>query len=162
MPSWITDQDGKWHPAKEKVALTNYGKPFKDVKTGEMVNTGEPYIYEGPCRAALFELWQIDKTGATTTLGENFRTNTEFLESYAKARQAFGFNTVDDYLKYLGYDISKAKAEFEKKAAVLTKHELPKRVEEIKRIGGGNDAANPGKNIKYGGFGEPEEIALAK
>ena len=162
MPSWITDQDGKWHPAKEKVALTNYGKRFKDKKTGEWVNTGEPYIYEGPCRAALFELWQIDKTGATTTIGENFRQNTEFLESFAKARQAFGFANVEDYLTYLGYDISKAKADFEKKASVLAKHELPKKVEEIKKLGGGSDTANPGKNIKYGGFGEPQEVELAK
>jgi len=170
MASWITDEYGKWHPAKEIASLVNRsnkaieiemtdgeGKKFK-----KKINPGEPYIYEGPDRAALFELWELDKTGKTTTLGSDFRQNPEFLESYAKARNAFGFNSVDEYLMYLNYDFKKVKEDFDKKASIITKHELSARIAEIKRIGGGSDLANPGKNIKYGGFGEPEELSVAK
>ncbi len=166
MASWITDEKGKWHPAKEKVALTNlsgkvltFKKKDKDGKEFvESVNPGEPYIYEGPCREALFQLWEIDKTGGTTTIGEDFRTNTEFLESYAKARNAFGFKDVNEYLGYLGFDEKKVKEDFEAKASKVSKHELPNRIAEIKRIGGGDNRANPGKDIRYGGFGEPAEL----
>ena len=153
-PRWITDQDGVWHPAKEKVGLTNHSnKPMKHPVTGEKIGPGEPYIYEGPDRAALLELYLMDKTGKTTTLGENFRQNTEFLEYYAKMRNAFGFNSVDEFLTYLGYDAEEKKKEFEKRAIVITKHELEKRVAEIKKLGGGSDTAG-GVNIKYGGFGD--------
>lgn len=154
MPNWVTDEKGLWHPAKEKVALTNHSdKPFKNPTTGEMVQPGDVFIYEGPDRAALFELYKIDKTGKTTTLGENFRQNTEFLEYYAKMRNAFGFESVDAFLSYLGYNEEEKKKEFESKASVINKHDLPKRVEMIKQVGGGSDTAT-GKNVRYGGFGE--------
>ena len=154
MPSWITDEKGLWHPAKEKVALTNNSdKAFKHPVTGELINPGDPYIYEGPDRAALLELYLIDKTGATTTLGEDFRKNTEFMEYYSKMKTMFGFNTVDDFLSYLGYNEADKKKEFDNKASVIKKHELPAKVEAIKKIGGGSDTAG-GKNIRYGGFGD--------
>ncbi len=158
MPSWVTDEKGLWHPAKEKVGLTNHGdKPFKHPVTGEMIGPGEPFIYEGPDRAALFELYTIDKTGKTTTLGENFRQNTEFLEYYAKMRNAFGFTNVDQFLEYLGYDEEGKKKEFEEKASRINKHEIPKRVKEIQKLGGGDDRAG-GKNVRFGGFGDiPKE-----
>lgn len=154
MSSWVTDEKGLWHPAKEKVALTNEGKiPFKHPITGEMINPGEPFIYEGPDRAAMYELYQIDKSGSTTTLGENFRTNTEFMEYYGKMKNLFGFQTVDEFLAYLGYSEEEKKKEFDKKASMIKKHELPERVEAVKRLGGGSDTAG-GKNIRYGGFGD--------
>lgn len=165
MASYVTDEKGKWHPAKERVALKNYGPTFKDKRTGEVIETGMDYIYEGPCRAALFELWeangkpteeQMKENKELMTLGEGYRQNKEFLDSYSTARQAFGFNSVDEYLKYLGYDEVKIKADFEKKAAVVTKHDLPKRVAEIKKLGGGDNKANPGRDLRYGGFGEPQ------
>ena len=156
-PTWVTDEKGLWHPAKEKVALTNHSsKPFKHPNTDQMVQPDEPFIYEGPDRAALFELYQIDKTGKTTTLGENFRQNTEFLEYYAKMRNAFGFNNVNEFLAYIGYDEKEIKKQFEEKASVINKHELPKTIEEIKRIGGGSDTAG-GQQVRYGGFGKIPE-----
>jgi hypothetical protein len=46
---------------------------------------------------------------------------------------------------------------FEKKASVITKHELPEKVEAIKKLGGGQDTSGQG-NDKYGGFGKPDDI----
>lgn len=169
MASWITDENGKWHPAKEKVGLINRSdKVLKIKKTDkegkeyiEEVKPGEPYIYEGPDRAALYELWSRDKTGKTTTIGEDFRTNTEFLEYYAKSRNAFGFASVQEFLDYLGYDTKQIKKDFNEKASVINKHELPNRIEEIKRLGGGDDRAGGG-NAKYGGFGDIPDAAFSR
>lgn len=161
MASWVTDERGLWHPAKERVSLKNYSKTTLKIKRvtpegmefTETVEPNQDYIYEGPCRQALFELWELDKTGEKTTLGEDFQRNPEFLESYAKARTAMGFNSVEEYLTYIGYKPAKAREEFEKKAARVKAHELPNRVNEIKRLGGGKDFAGGG-NDRYGGFGE--------
>ena len=174
MPSWVTDERGLWHPAKERVALKNLsGKTIIQKKKDregkeytEEIKPGDDYIYEGPDRASLFDWWEqngkpndetMKKLDGNVTLGEDFRNNNEFLESYAKARQAFGFQNVDEYLKYLGYDTEKVKKDFEKKASVVTKHELPRRVQEIKKLGGGDDRAT-GTHVRYGGFGDiPKE-----
>lgn len=156
MSSWIS-KDGVFHPAKEKVGLTNNGKPFKNPKTGEMVNTGDPYIYEGPCRAALFDLWEIDKTGGTTTLGMDFQKSPEFLQMLRELK----FNNVEEYLVYAGYDKKKVEADFAEKSAEIKKHELPSRIMEIKRLGGGFDATGKGEDV-VGGFGEPQVVPLSK
>lgn len=167
MSSWVTDEKGKWHPAKERTSLKNLsGSPIriknKDITGKEFVQEippGGDYIYEGPCRAALFELWeahgkpteeQMKANPEMMTIGEGYRTNAEFLESYAKARQAFGFNNINEYLSYIGYDEAKVKEDFNKKASMVTGHELPRRVEQVKKLGGGDDKANPGKNYIYG------------
>ena len=177
MASWVSDENGKWHPAKEQAGLKNYsnksivvemvdddGKKFK-----KTVPPGGSYVYEGPDRAALFQWWEENgkpsaeemkkRVNGDITIGEDFRQNTEFLESYAKARNAFGFSSVEEFLKYLGYDKAKVKAEFEKKASKIVLHELPSKIDEIKRVGGGDNRANPGKDVKYGGFGVPAELA---
>lgn len=176
MSSFITDEKGIWHPAKERVALKNLsGKPMKlkqkDISGKEFIQEipiGGDYIYEGPCRAALFDLWEANgkpteqevknNPDKLLTMGEGYRQNTEFLESYAKARSAHGFANVEEYLKYLGYDETKVKERFEKNASVVTMHDAPRRVNEIKRLGGGTDHANPGKNLVYGDFGEPAGV----
>lgn len=177
MSTWITDENGKWHPAKERVALKNLsGKTIKikriiggkDVE--EEIRPGDDYIYEGPDRAALFDWWeqngkpsaeQMKKLEGQVTLGEDFRQNTEFLEAYAKARNAFGFKDVAEYLTYLGYDFDKVKSDFEKKASVVNRHDLPKKINEIKKLGGGGDSVD-GRLNKFGGFGEPEESGMAR
>ena len=41
---------------------------------------------------------------------------------------------------------------FKEKAAQVSKHELPKRVEAIKVLGGGQNTA--GEGDRYGGFGD--------
>ena len=166
MASWVTDEKGYWHPAKEKVALKNLSGKRIEIKQkdkdgkefSQVIEPGDDYIYEGPCRQALFELWEIDKTGKTTTLGDDFRKNIEFMEAYGKFRAMFGFSKVEEYLAYIGYDEKAVKEEFEKKASKVSKHELPKRIQEIKKLGGGKDTVD-GKLNKYGGFGAPELVA---
>lgn len=175
MASWITDENGICHPAKERVALKNLsGKTItiktKDVKGIEFtqeIPPGSDYIYEGPDRSALYDWWvqngkpskeKMKEMDGKVTIGENFRRNKEFLESFSVARQAFGFNKVDEYLEYLGYNEKKVKEEFEQKASAITVHDAPKRIEEIKKLGGGSNTANP-HEVVFGGFGEPAELS---
>lgn len=174
MATWISDEKGVLHPAKERVALKNLsGKPIKikqlDDSGKEFVRTIQPdedYIYEGPDRSALFNWWEengrlpaeeMKKLEGNVTLGEDFRVNTEFREQFAKARQMFGFNTVDEYLTYLGYDAKKSHERFLEKASVVAKHDMPSRVAEIKKLGGGQDYAT-GKLNRYGGFGDAPNV----
>jgi len=171
MSNWISDETGVWHPAKERVSLKNLkdksieieqtssdGKKFK-----QTIFPGQDYIYEGPDRAALFQWWE--ENGRPTaeemkvregklTFGDDFRKNSEFMEQYSKFRQMFGFNSVDDYLKYLGYDSAKSHEKFLTKASVVIMHDAPARIKEVQMVGGGDDRANPGKNIRLGGFGD--------
>lgn len=161
MSSWISN-DGVWHPKNEKVGLVNNGDPFKNPKTGEMVNTGDPYVYDGPCRRALFELWEAngkpsekemkDKKGEMT-LGTDFRKSPEFIEMIRK----LDFKTADEYLSYVGYDKDEVKKRFEEQASVVLKHELPSKVKRVESLGGGQDYSGAG-NDKFGGFGVPAEI----
>lgn len=150
MPSYVS-KDGVFHAQNEKVALTNLsGKPFTNPKTKEVIGVGEPYIYDGPCRAALFELWEADKSGKTTTFGVDFRKSPEFLQML----RDLNFKTADEYLAWVGYDKEQVEKDFAANVSVIAKHELPKRVNEIKMLGGGKDYAT-GKNNQMGGFGDP-------
>lgn len=170
MSSWVTDEKGVWHPAKERVALRNLsGKTIEIEQTSsdgkkfkQSVPPGADYIYEGPDRAALFDWWEqngkpneakMKELNGNVTLGTDFRQNEEFLQFYAKMKNVFGFNTIGEFLTYLGYDEKKVKEEFNAKAQVVKLHELPSRVPEIKRAGGGKNEANP-VEVVYGGFGE--------
>lgn len=135
---------GVWHPAKEKVGLTNLSGKVKVVNDKE-VQPGEPYVYEGPDRAALFELF----LAKVETFGQDFRKNPEFLQAIRNQ----GFNNVDEYLKFVGYDEKMVEEEFQKKASVVNKHELPERVKSIETLGGGGDTTGTAKP-RYGGFGE--------
>jgi len=145
MPRFIS-KDGEWTPAKEKVALVNRSDKTRTVGKVK-VKPGEPYIYEGPDRAALFKLYEegVDK------LGTHFKSDPDFIN---RVRQ-LGF-TMEDYLKFVGYDEQKVEEDFKKNASVVTKHELPKKVKEVHTLGGGVDTSglNP---ARYGGFGEPKE-----
>lgn len=175
MPSWVSDGSARWHPAKESVSLKNIsnkaivvemkddaGKIFK-----RTVQPGADYIYEGPDRAAMYQWWEengrpsaeeMKKNESNVTFGEDFKSNTEFMEQYAKFRNMFGFKDVDEYLKYLGFDQVKAQKRFEDNASVVRVHDLPSRSPEIKKLGGGRDYAT-GKNNVYGGFGDPAELS---
>lgn len=174
MATWISDENGKWHPAKESAALKNItDKPIvvemKD-DTGKVfkrtVQSGADYIYEGSDRAAMFQWWEengrpdaeeMKALDGNVTFGDDFRSNSEFMEQYAKFRNMFGFKDVEEYLKYLGYNQEKSHKRFLEKASITAIHDLPNRSLEIKKLGGGDDKANPGKNQKYGGFGSYEE-----
>lgn len=166
MPSYIS-KEGVWSPTEEIVALTNYGPDFVDPNTKKLVKTGQPYIYQGPCRAALFELWEaagkptkVDskEKAKELTMGSNFRKSPEFLQMM----RDLNFKSAEEYLAWVGYDALKAEEDFKAKASVVTTHDLPTRVAEVKRIGGGDNKANPGRDIKYGGFGEPQEISSVR
>jgi hypothetical protein len=174
MSTWISDEKGILHPAKERVSLRNISdNPIKTEQTADdgkkfmtTVLPGAEYIYEGPDRAAMFQWWEengkpsaekIKEMGeGNVTFGEDFRMNTEFLEQYAKARNMFGFKDVDEYLEYLGYDQAKAHKKFEEKASKVTFHELPSRIPEIKKLGGGQNYAKGSSKDpdRYGGFGD--------
>lgn len=171
MSTFISDEKGIWHPAKERVPLKNLsGKTIEIEQTASdgkkfkmSVPPGADYIYEGPDRAAMFQWWEengkpsaekMKEMQGNVTFGEDFRTNTEFMEQYAKFRQMFGFENVEAYLKYLGYDSVKMHERFVKNASVVNIHDAPARLNEVQRIGGGTDVANPGKNLRYGGFGD--------
>ena len=150
MPTYIS-HEGIMYPAKEKVGLVNNsGGPMKHPITGDIIAEGDPYIYEGPDRAAMFELYQADKTGKTTTFGQHFGQNTDFLQMVRN----LGFANKEEYLKFIGYDEKESKDKFEKFSSAINKHELPKRVAAIQVLGGGKDYGVGGKNNRYGGMGD--------
>ena len=134
--SRFISKDGVWHPAKEKVALVNR-------------KTGEPFIYEGADRAALFELFQQK----VETLGTDFRYDADLLN---RIRQ-LGFKDIEEYLKFIGYDSEKVEAHFKKNASIINKHELPEKVAAIEKMGGGVDTSGQGNDIP-GGFGKPKDL----
>ncbi len=172
MSTWISDEKGVLHPAKERVPLYNRSDKsieieqtsIDGVKFKQLVPPGASYIYEGPDRAAMLQWWEEngkptaeqmqDRINGNVTFGDDFRKNTEFMEQYGKFRAMFGFKDVDEYLKYIGYDQKKLHESFLKKASVVATHDAPSRINEIQRVGGGTDQANPGKNLRYGGFGD--------
>ena len=172
MGSWISDEKGLWHPAKERVGLKNRsGKAIKieqvsdDGKKFTMtIPPGGDYIYEGPDRSAMFQWWEengrptyeqiMAMPQGTITMGSDFRQNDEFLKQFRIAREAHGYNSVKEYLKDIGFDEVKVHENFLKKAQVVQVHELAERVPEIKKIGGGDDRANPGTNRRAGGWYE--------
>lgn len=139
MPRYVS-KGGKWYPAKEKAAIT------KTNEKGEK----EPAIYEGPDRAALFELW---KDGVEYH-GEDFKKNPEFLQAIRNQ----GFTTVDKFLKWIGYDKEKVEKEFKEKAEVVHKHEMAEKVAMIQHPGGGQDFSGQGKDLQ-GGFGTAPKIS---
>ena len=144
-PSWIS-KDGVWHPAKEKVGLTNLSGKTKTIE-GKKIKAGDPYVYEGPDRAALFELFKEK----TKTLGNDFKKDPDFLNRVRN----LGFK-LDEYLEAVGYDADKVEKDFKSKAAEVQKHEIPEKIKSIETLGGGSDSSGGGKD-KYGGFGPQPE-----
>lgn len=140
-------KDGKWYPAKEKVGLVNTSGKTK-VVNDKKVLPGEPYIYEGPDRAALFELFKEK----VETFGQDFRQDIDLIQ---RVKQ-LGYTSVNEYAQVMGYDKEKVEEEFKKKAEVVHKHELPEKVKAIQELGGGRDTA--GDHHIFGDFGEPKEI----
>lgn len=150
MPTYVS-HEGLMYPAKEKVGLVNNsGKAMKHPITGEMIGAGDPYIYEGPDRAAMYELYLADKSGNTVTFGQHFSQNTDFLQMVRN----LGFKDKEEYLKFIGYNAEENKKQFEQKASVINKHELPQRVAAVKVLGGGKDYSSGSRNNRYGGMGD--------
>ena len=127
---------------KEKVSLTNHSdKPIEYPKgSGLMINPGEPFIYEGPDRQAMFELFQAKQE----SFGIDFRKDPDLIN---RVRQ-LGYKSVEAYAKEAGYDEEKVKENFEKNSAKVNMHELPTRVAEIEVMGGGTDTSGGGNDRK--------------
>ena len=145
MPSYVS-KGGVWHPSKEKVALKNFSdKTIKNPSTdekfkGEDVKPGEDFIYSGPDRAALFELWKVK----AENFGTDFRKDPEFLQ----ACRNMGYSTYKQYLKDIGFDEKKMEEDFSEKAEQVNLHELPKKVSAIDILAGGKDTAGGGQDMK--------------
>lgn len=143
---------GVWHPAKEKVALKNISKkviknPSTDAKLkGEEIKPGEDFIYSGPDRAALYELWKVK----AETFGTDFRKDPEFLQ----AVRNMGYTGYKQYLKDIGFDEKTMGEQFDKTCEKVVLHELPQRVNAIDTLAGGMDTAGGGNDIK-GDFKAP-------
>jgi hypothetical protein len=154
VPTYIS-KGGIWHPAKERVGLKNFSeKTIKNPSTDEKlkeeeIKPGEDYIYSGPDRAALFELWQVK----AETLGTDFRQNPEFLQ----AVRNMGYSSYKKYLKDIGFDEKKMEEDFKKKAESISSHELPKRVKALDTLAGGKDFSGSGNDMK-GGFDKPPDL----
>lgn len=147
MPNYIS-KDGIFYPAKEKIGLVNHSNQVITNPSatwsnhyGEKVEPGDPYIYEGPDRAAMYELY----LQGVETLGQDFHLDVELIN---RVRQ-LGYKSIDDYAEIMGWKKSKSEQQFKEKATVVTKHELPQKVKELELDSGGP--------IK-GGFGEPPTI----
>lgn len=147
MPSFVSDR-GFWHPAKENIGLTYKGKePIPREKlpdsvhiAGAVLNPGDPFIYDGPDRGALIHI-QRDNQGQIP--GRHFRHDTEFLQA-VRNRQ---FNSVDEFLKVIGYDELDEKKKFEEKMSRIQAHEVPKKVAAIEVLGGGRDFSGQGMDV---------------
>jgi len=160
MPKYIS-KDGVWHVARERVSLVNNSNqtitnPSEEGSKyfGEQVKAGEPFIYEGPDRASLFELYKADPSGEMTTFGMDFRDDPDMQD---RARQR-GYKSVADYAKAVGYNKEKSEARFIEMIAKVDTHSLPERVKMIEaaQSGGMNTAGTEGH--RKGGFGEvPKE-----
>jgi len=156
MPRFISIL-GKCVPAKERVVLKNTSKevfinpsdPTYSKYAGEEVQPGTEFIYEGPDRKAMCDL---HKEGVDH-FGQDFRKSPDFLELLRK----FNFKNEKEYFKFVGFDVVKAQEKAEELSAKVTGHELPARVEAVRRLGGGTDTAGQGEE-RYGGFGTPKEL----
>lgn len=154
MASWVS-QRGKLYPANEKCVLTNMStKKFK--WKDDVIEPGESFIYEGPDRAAMQELYDIDPSGKTTYLGQDYKQDVNLR---SRIRQLHNQST-EEYMEVIGFDEVKDEKEFKKRAVVLNKHEIPKLLNKLSMIqqdGGGIDTSGSGED-RYGNFGLPAEM----
>ena len=148
MPSFVSI-NGVWHAAKEKVGLVNLSGKAKIIN-GVTVQPGDPYVYEGPDRAALYMLYE----NKVETLGQDFARDPQMVDLVRK----MGFKDMKEYCDFMGIDPTEAaKAAKDVLALQVTKHELPKRVKEIEVMSGGTERGT-GKEIRKGGFGDAPDL----
>lgn len=164
MPTYVSDHRGRWHAAKEKVGGLVY-KGDKSIPkdklpdcikiVGDILNPGDPFIYDGPDREALKELRDqgYDLPSGERVIGTDFTHNPEFLQSL----RTMGFKDVKEYLNYFGYDDKKAENDFNDKADKVMAHEVEKRVDAIEVLAGGRNTAGGGDEDLIGGFGPERE-----
>jgi hypothetical protein len=156
MPNFVSVL-GKWLPRKEVVTLTNtFGKTLtSDLIVGpsgsHTVKVGEVFIYSGPNREAVKML----KADGVDFLGRDFRTDPEFLQ----AVRNMGFQSVKEYLKWMGFEEEKEIAKQMALVDVLCQ-EKPETQAEILELAGGRDFTGNKANNFIGGFG-PERLRSA-
>lgn len=156
---------GMFFPAIESVSLKYEGKsPIPKDKlskyitiVGDVLNPGENFLYRGPDREAMYML----KEQGVEFLGQDFEHDPDFLQKV----RAMNFNSIKEYLEFIGYNENKDKERFEGLAQKVSVHELPSREDESFLLAGGKDSV--GNNDIVGGFGEPrvrpkEEIKKIK
>lgn len=147
---------GMFFPALEEVSLTYNGKneiPKDKLSeyitiSGDTLKPGMPFIYKGPDREAMYLLKEM----GVEYLGVDFEHDPEFLQ---KCR-TLGFNSTQEYLKFIGYDEAKDKERFKNLAKKVSMHELPSREKEDFILAGGKDMSGKKDNDIVGGFGEPK------
>lgn len=152
-PTFVSKK-GVWLTAKEKIGLVYKGSkvipkgalPEGVTITGEFLHPNDPFMYDGPDRAALIAM---HKENGGQSFGVDFRSDPEFLQAVRNR----GFNNVDEYLKMIAFDEAAEDKKFEEKVSSIKSHEIPKRVEAIEILAGGKDFAGTGNDI-VGGFGE--------
>lgn len=153
MPEFISKL-GEWHPAKEKIGLTNQGE--KTIKyDGKNVKPGDPFVYDGPDREAVKVLNQEGhkNRAGELVLGQDFRNDPDFLDAIAKRNFPRGEEGVKQYLEFIGFSEEEASKNFNKRMGTVQAHEVPKKVKAINELGGGRDYSGQGNNV-YGGFGD--------
>ena len=156
MPRFISDE-GVWVVAKERVSLKNETEKVQTNPSvegskyyGEQVQPGEDFIYEGPDRAALQMLKELD-LHEQGYMGSHF---TESPELFELARTK-GYDNVEDYVKKLGYKSDKAKELVAKYKTTYATHSGPAKVKGKEFMGGGKNTAGTGNDLK-GDFGDPK------
>jgi len=137
---------GKLEPAHERVALTNKGDDVMIVD-GKTINPGEPFIYDGPDRAAVEMLHEQ----GVEHLGTDFRDCSEF-QDFINAKYQ---GDVEKYFKRIGFDEEKSKAEQINRTKDVKSHADPEKKKEELFRGGGRDTTGNADNDLVGGFGEP-------
>ena len=145
MPRYVS-KEGVCLPAKEKVSLiNNTGKTI--TVNGKQVEPGEPYIYEGPDRAAL----EYMKEQGVEQLGQHFSKDPEFI---ARVRQVHNCS-MKEYMEMCGYDEKTSNEEFERKFKEVNLHKDSPRKSGNKFASGGKNTAGTSGHYE-GGLGEPE------
>lgn len=138
MPNYVS-VEGVWKPGKEYVVDPNAEKGKE--------------IYDGLDRQAQLE---IQKNGGQ--MGQHFRLNTEFV---MRVKQ-LGFSSIDEYLKFVGYDEDAAKKKADHLMGIVHDHKPEPRKPATKFEGGGKDMTGNKKNDRFGDFGEPKDAPSEK
>ena len=148
MPTFVSNK-GLWSPAKEEVGLIN--KSDKVIEyDGKKIQPGQPFVYSGPDREALKML----NIAGAATLGTDFRHDPEFRQAVRNQ----GFESIEEYLKHIGYDEEADTKKFKEKTAKVKAHEIPERVKKIDAMGGGKDFSGNKDNDIVGGFGDEKRV----
>jgi hypothetical protein len=140
MPTFISKQ-GEWYPAKEHAVLPHLSGTPREV-------------YDGPDRAALLLLWQEsgkpeDAKRCMDHLGIHFKNDPDFVN---RVRQ-MGFDSVDKYLAFIGYDEKEAGKLAEENLVRVKSHEILKRAKAVDTEGGGVEFGT-GEVLAKGAIGD--------